>query len=243
MVAAASPAAAAETYPIRTDTGAAVNVRSGPGTDYDVVGSVDSGDYVTIECTGYDNAGQLWNRTPTGCVIDEYTITGTSSATEPSCSSSRQWDKEQAEIDRNNGGSSSAGCVPGAASYHDVRAVLFGTCWPSPMIEDRLSVKKLTLLDGTSVVGRIKNPLRACSSPLPNGDYDGLFTVPCQMHDYGYQLIREGALSRDAKTAADNLFHEAMRQTCEAHGEYVDGCYLAAAQYWHAVRKFGWLVL
>lgn len=71
---------------VNTTSGANLNVRSGPGTGYSVVGSVPDGAKVTITCqttgetvTGTYGTSNIWNRitSPSGYVADAYVYTGT----------------------------------------------------------------------------------------------------------------------------------------------------------------------
>ena len=55
-------AGASNTFPVRTDSGKPVNVRSGPSVDFDVVGVIRSRETVTIRCTGRDSQGGLWTK-------------------------------------------------------------------------------------------------------------------------------------------------------------------------------------
>ncbi|HEX6967774.1 MAG TPA: peptidoglycan DD-metalloendopeptidase family protein [Micromonosporaceae bacterium] len=66
-------------------SGANLNVRSGPGTGYSIVGSVADGQQVTITCqttgstvTGTYGTSNIWNRitSPSGYIADAYTYTG-----------------------------------------------------------------------------------------------------------------------------------------------------------------------
>lgn len=78
---------------VRTDTGANVNVRSGPGTSYSIVGSVANGTTVTIQCqvrgetvTGKYGTSNLWNKIGAGKYIsDTYVYTGSDGQVAPTC--------------------------------------------------------------------------------------------------------------------------------------------------------------
>lgn len=73
--------------------GDAVNLRNGPGTDYDVVGTVFDGDPVSIECTATGTlvdgmAGQtdVWDQLSDGTWIsDGFVYTGTNDPVEEAC--------------------------------------------------------------------------------------------------------------------------------------------------------------
>ena len=77
---------------VRTN-GANLNVRSGPGTTYGIVGSLANGTSVSIQCqtrgqtvTGYYGTSNLWNRIGTGRFIpDAYTYTGSDGRVAPAC--------------------------------------------------------------------------------------------------------------------------------------------------------------
>jgi LasA protease len=71
---------------IDTDGGTTLNRRSGPGAEHPVVGTVDDGETVTIECSAYGTrhtgrdgyASDLWNKLADGgWVSDAYVWTGT----------------------------------------------------------------------------------------------------------------------------------------------------------------------
>ena len=74
-------------------SGAPLNVRSGPGTSYSVVGSLADGASVTIQCqtngssvTGTYGTSSLWNRIGSGRFIpDAYTYTGSDGRVAPDC--------------------------------------------------------------------------------------------------------------------------------------------------------------
>ncbi|TCS93952.1 M23 family metallopeptidase [Hazenella coriacea] len=81
-------------YPGRVQTnGANLNVRSGPGTTYDIVGSLANGTSVTISCQtygeyvdGYYGRSNLWNKIGSGKFIpDAYTYTGSNGQIAPTC--------------------------------------------------------------------------------------------------------------------------------------------------------------
>ncbi|MBH8590012.1 SH3 domain-containing protein [Paenactinomyces guangxiensis] len=80
---------------VHTDNGLPVNVRSGPGTSYSIVGKKYDGDVVTIECqirgetvTGKYGTSDLWNRIGTGQYIsDTYVYTGSDGQVAPTCPS------------------------------------------------------------------------------------------------------------------------------------------------------------
>lgn len=73
--------------------GAALNVRSGPGTTYSIVGSRADGATVTIQCqtygetiTGTRGTSRIWNRIASGQFIpDAYTYTGSDGFVAPQC--------------------------------------------------------------------------------------------------------------------------------------------------------------
>ncbi|MBH8590014.1 SH3 domain-containing protein [Paenactinomyces guangxiensis] len=79
---------------VHTDNGLPVNVRSGPGTSYSIVGKKYDGDVVTIECqirgetvTGKYGTSDLWDRIGTGQYIsDTYVYTGSDGQVAPTCS-------------------------------------------------------------------------------------------------------------------------------------------------------------
>ncbi len=254
----ASPASAASSYEVKTPSGMSVNVRTGPGTShYSVVGSVESGSRVNILCTGYDDDGNLWNKIGPGeWVVDEYVKTFTDNPVAASCEGSRQWGKEQQAIDRSNGSGrpSPAACRTGVGDDDAVEAILTGSCWPSPVVGSP-GRAKLTLPNGDTVVGLVEPGAKTlCSAPLPNPDReDGYvsFRVACAMHDYAYQLIREGVLTRsgesrqDAKFAADNIFYQALNKSCSVQQGILKKlrCYDWALEYRAAVGAFGELFL
>lgn len=81
-------------YPGRVQTnGANLNVRSGPGTNYSIVGSLANGTHVTISCQitgeyidGYYGRSNLWNKIGAGQYIpDAYTYTGSNGQIAPTC--------------------------------------------------------------------------------------------------------------------------------------------------------------
>lgn len=73
--------------------GGTVNLRSGPGTNYGIVGSVNDGAIVTVSCTAYgtSHSGRygstsLWNRLSNGTwMSDAYLYTGTNGPVAPPC--------------------------------------------------------------------------------------------------------------------------------------------------------------
>ncbi|UOF15670.1 peptidoglycan DD-metalloendopeptidase family protein [Lysobacter capsici] len=73
--------------------GTPLNVRSGPGTSYSIVGSLSDGAGVTIQCqttgtsvTGTYGTSNLWNRIGSGRFIpDAYTYTGSDGRVAPDC--------------------------------------------------------------------------------------------------------------------------------------------------------------
>lgn len=73
--------------------GTPLNVRSGPGTSYSIVGSLADGASVTIQCqttgssvTGTYGTSNIWNRIGTGRFIpDAYTYTGSDGRVAPPC--------------------------------------------------------------------------------------------------------------------------------------------------------------
>ncbi len=73
--------------------GTPLNVRSGPGTTYSIVGSLADGAQVTIQCqttgtsvTGTYGTSNLWNRIGSGRFIpDAYTYTGSDGRVAPNC--------------------------------------------------------------------------------------------------------------------------------------------------------------
>ena len=67
-----------------------VNLRNGPSSHYASIGVVNSGDSVTVLCTGYgepigDASNRLWDYTSGGWIADHYLNTGTTQPTEPGC--------------------------------------------------------------------------------------------------------------------------------------------------------------
>lgn len=78
---------------VHTDSGASVNVRSGPGTSYSIVGSVADGTTVTIQCqvrgetvTGKYGTSNLWDKIGNGKYIsDTYVYTGSDGQVAPTC--------------------------------------------------------------------------------------------------------------------------------------------------------------
>jgi hypothetical protein len=77
---------------VGTDSGAAVTIRSGPGTQYSSVGSVASGATVTISCqtrgetiTGKYGTTALWDKIGAGFISDAYVYTGSDGQVAPNC--------------------------------------------------------------------------------------------------------------------------------------------------------------
>lgn len=73
-------------------SGAALTVRSGPGTGYAAVGSLPNGTRVTIRCqvrgqsvSGTYGTSSLWDHVGTGYVADTYVYTGSDGAVAPTC--------------------------------------------------------------------------------------------------------------------------------------------------------------
>ncbi len=73
-------------------SGVALNVRSGPGTGYRIVGSVSNGARVTIRCqttgasvTGTYGTTRIWDHIGTGYVSDAYVYTGSDGRVAPAC--------------------------------------------------------------------------------------------------------------------------------------------------------------
>lgn len=74
-------------------SGTPLNVRSGPGTSYSVVGSLSDGASVSIQCqttgtsvTGTYGTSNIWNRIGSGRFIpDAYTYTGSDGRVAPNC--------------------------------------------------------------------------------------------------------------------------------------------------------------
>jgi len=74
-------------------SGTPLNVRSGPGTSYSIVGSLADGAQVTIQCqttgtsvTGTYGTSNIWNRIGSGRFIpDAYTYTGSDGRVAPNC--------------------------------------------------------------------------------------------------------------------------------------------------------------
>ncbi|MDG4865837.1 SH3 domain-containing protein [Streptomyces sp. T-3] len=88
------PTEAVETTSVRTYRVVAdVNVRSGPGTSYAIVGRVQSGTMVTIHCqrpgttvTGPTGTSNIWDRIGSGrYVSDTYVRTGSDGYVAPRC--------------------------------------------------------------------------------------------------------------------------------------------------------------
>ncbi|MFC7441513.1 SH3 domain-containing protein [Laceyella putida] len=68
--------------------GGTVNLRSGPGTQYGIVGSVADGSIVTISCTttGTTHTGRYGSTNTSGqWISDAFVWTGTSNPVAPSC--------------------------------------------------------------------------------------------------------------------------------------------------------------
>ncbi|GAA4203323.1 hypothetical protein [Actinocatenispora rupis] len=91
VLAFAAPAAAA-TGTVHTDSGAAVNVHSGPHTGDSVVGSVANGAGITIDCqtygdtvTGKYGTSNVWDHISTGYITDTYVYTGSDGLVAPLC--------------------------------------------------------------------------------------------------------------------------------------------------------------
>jgi hypothetical protein len=77
---------------VHTDSGISLNVRSGPGTNYGVVGSVADGQKVTITCqkrgetvTGKYGTSNLWSFIGEGYISDTYVFTGSDGQVAPTC--------------------------------------------------------------------------------------------------------------------------------------------------------------
>lgn len=77
---------------VHTDSGISINVRSGPGTNYGVVGSVSDGQTVTITCqkrgetvTGKYGTSDLWSYIGEGYISDTYVYTGSDGQVAPTC--------------------------------------------------------------------------------------------------------------------------------------------------------------
>ncbi|WP_176560182.1 CHAP domain-containing protein [Brevibacillus dissolubilis] len=73
-------------------SGISLNVRSGPGTSYSIVGSVADGASVTIKCqkrgesvTGTYGTTTLWDNIGSGYVSDAYVYTGSDGQVAPTC--------------------------------------------------------------------------------------------------------------------------------------------------------------
>lgn len=87
-VAAPASAATTKTYPVNTNPGYRLNVRSGPGENFPIVQKLDRGDRVRIECVAWDRGGRLWDRISTGrWAIDAKIKTGSNEAVAPPCDS------------------------------------------------------------------------------------------------------------------------------------------------------------
>ncbi|WP_405110445.1 peptidoglycan DD-metalloendopeptidase family protein [Micromonospora sp. NBC_01405] len=80
---------------VETGTFSNINVRSGPGANYSVVGSVNDGDVIEIACTAtgdyvtgpWNNRTNLWNRMPSGGYLsDAFVDTGTDDPVAGTCS-------------------------------------------------------------------------------------------------------------------------------------------------------------
>lgn len=73
--------------------GGTVNLRSGPGTNYSIIGTKSDGQIVTVSCTAYGTyhtgrwgSTNLWNKLSTGqWISDAYLWTGSSGAIAPAC--------------------------------------------------------------------------------------------------------------------------------------------------------------
>ena len=94
LVLGAGVAAAAVSGTVNTDSGAPVNVHTGPSVSASVVGSVASGTSVSIDCqingdsvTGKYGTSTLWDHLPAqgGYVSDTYVYTGSSGQVAPTC--------------------------------------------------------------------------------------------------------------------------------------------------------------
>ncbi len=92
-----SGSAAAASGTVHTNSGASVNVHSGPHTSDTVVGSVASGASVTIDCqthgttvTGKYGTSNIWDHIPGkhGYITDTYVYTGSDGTVAPACGSS-----------------------------------------------------------------------------------------------------------------------------------------------------------
>ena len=80
---------------VNTTQGGPINVRSGPGTNYSIVGSKNDGASVTIYCqkrgqtvTGTYGTSNLWNKISSGSnqyIPDVYTYTGSDGQVAPAC--------------------------------------------------------------------------------------------------------------------------------------------------------------
>jgi uncharacterized protein YraI len=77
-----------KTYPVRTEHGGPVNVRSGPGLGFSVVDLVNNGEKVKIHCTSIDGSGKVWDDISGSgrFVSDRYVKTGQSAPVAPTCS-------------------------------------------------------------------------------------------------------------------------------------------------------------
>jgi LasA protease len=73
--------------------GTYVNLRSGPGTNYSIVGTISDGAIITISCTAYGTSHtgrygttNLWNKLSTGqWISDAFVYTGSAGPVAPSC--------------------------------------------------------------------------------------------------------------------------------------------------------------
>lgn len=88
-----SPAAAA-TGVVHTDSGASLNIRSGPHTTSTIVGSVADGTTISFNCqthgdtvTGKYGTSDIWDHVSTGYVSDTYVYTGSDGLVAPLCGS------------------------------------------------------------------------------------------------------------------------------------------------------------
>ncbi|WP_347553188.1 peptidoglycan DD-metalloendopeptidase family protein (plasmid) [Pseudalkalibacillus hwajinpoensis] len=77
---------------VHTESGVSLNIRSGPGTNYGIVGSVADGQTVTISCqkhgetvTGKYGTSDLWNYIGEGYISDTYVYTGSDGQVAPTC--------------------------------------------------------------------------------------------------------------------------------------------------------------
>lgn len=81
------------------------------------------------------------------------------------------------------------------------------------------------------------NPFGGCSAPGSNTDLDHDFTVPCQAHDYCYDLRGAGFSGTVSDDACDDAFWTLMDAHCQTRSYLLQPtCYSHRTSYYLAVR-------